>query len=72
MEARRAPLLEVTFAPREGIAISLGDRSGHAEVLRRVVSNPSRLETTDEPGVPSALRITDDAGTQTLVRLSPA
>jgi hypothetical protein len=66
-EVRRAALRELTFEPREGIAISIGER---AELLRHVIAAPVRLEATDEPGVPSALRITDDAGTQTLVRLA--
>ena len=70
VEVRRAPLIEVSFDPRDGIAIAIGDPSGHLEVLRHTVARPTLLEATDEPGVPSALLIEDDEGTKTLVRFA--
>jgi hypothetical protein len=70
VEVHGAPLLEVTYDPREGIAVSVGDRAGHGELVRHVVSRPLQLEITDEPGVPAALMILDETGTRTLVRLS--
>jgi hypothetical protein len=39
-------------------------------VLRHAVVCPSRIDVTDEPGVPSAVMIEDAAGTRTLVRLA--
>jgi hypothetical protein len=66
VEVRRAPLNEVTFDPREGIAVSVGV----PETLRHVIARASRLEATDEPGVPSALMIEDEDATKTLVRFA--
>jgi hypothetical protein len=70
VEVRRAPLIELAFDPREGFAVAVGDPTGRAEVLRHAVARPSRIETTEESGVPSALMIEDDAGIRTLVRLA--
>ena len=70
VEIRRAALRELAFDPREGIAISIGDAEGYAELLRHVIARPILVETTDEPGVPSALLIEDETGTKTLVRLA--
>ena len=69
-EVRRAPLSELAFDPREGIAVSVADATGHTELLRHVIAAPRSLEVTDEPGVPAALMIEDDTGTKTLVRFS--
>jgi hypothetical protein len=70
VEVRRAPLLELSFDSRDGIAVAIGDPSRHLELLRHAVARPTRLEATDEPGVPSALLIEDDEGTKTLVRFA--
>ena len=70
VEVRRAPLIELSFDPREGIAFAIGDPSGHIEVLRHTVARPMIVEVTDEPGVPSALLIEDEEGTKTLVRFA--
>ena len=70
VEVRRAPLIELAFDPREGIAVAIGDPSGRVEALRHPVARPTRLEATDEPGVPAALLIEDDQGTKTLVRFA--
>jgi hypothetical protein len=72
VEARQAPLRELAFDPREGIAVSLGGVSGEAPVvLRHVIAAPTRVEATDEPGVPAALMIEDEDGVRTLLRLEP-
>jgi hypothetical protein len=68
IEVRRLPLHEVAFDAREGIAVSVG---GHGDVLRHVIAGPTRVEVTDEPGVPSALMIGDETGTKTLLRFTP-
>jgi hypothetical protein len=70
IEVRRLPLHELAFDPREGIAVSVGERGGHGDALRHVIGRPSRVEATDEPGVPSALMIADETGTQTLLRFA--
>ncbi len=70
IEVRRAPLSEVAFDPREGIAVSVGDSTGHTEWLRHVIAAPRSVEATDEPGVPAALMIEDETGTKTLIRFS--
>jgi hypothetical protein len=70
VEVTSAPLIEISFEPREGIAVAIGDRAGHVEVLRHTIARPRLLEATDEPGVPGALLIEDDDGTRTLVRLA--
>jgi len=70
VEVRRAPLIELAFDPRDGIAVAIGDPTGQIEVLRHTVARPTLLEATDEPGVPSALLIEDDEGTKTLVRFA--
>ena len=70
VEVQRAPLIELSFDRREGIAVSIGSPDGHVEMLRHVVARPSRVEATDEPGIPSALMVEDEEGTKTLVRLA--
>ncbi|HEX6020364.1 MAG TPA: DUF5335 family protein [Solirubrobacter sp.] len=70
VEVRRAPLLELSFDPRDGIAVAIGESGGHSEVLRHTIARPTSLEATDEPGVPSALMIEDEEGTKTLVRFA--
>ena len=67
---RRAPLNELSYEPREGIAVSIGDRERHAELLRHVIARPTRVEATDEPGIPKALLIEGEDSTKTLVRLA--
>lgn len=67
VEIRRAPLNELAFDPREGIAVAVG---GDVQLLRHVIERPTRLEATDEPGVPSALLVEDADGTKTLLRFS--
>ena len=71
VEVRRAPLNELSYEPREGIAVSIGDRDHHAELLRHVIARPTRVEATEEPGIPSALLIEDEEDTKTLVRFAP-
>ena len=70
VEVRSAPLLEIAFDPREGIAISVAGPSGRDEVLRHVIVGPTTVETSDEPGVPAALMIHDADGVRTLLRLA--
>jgi hypothetical protein len=70
VEVRRAPLIELVFDRREGFAVAVGDPAGRAEVLRHVIARPRRVEATDDPGVPAALMVEDEAGTRTLVRLA--
>jgi len=64
-EVRRAPLNELSFDPREGIAIAVG--SG-AQLLRHVMASPVRLEATDDAGIPSTLLVESADGTRTLLR----
>jgi hypothetical protein len=64
VEVRRAPLSELAFDPREGISVSVGD------TVRHVIGHPSRVEATDEPGVPSALQFEAEDGTKTLLRFA--
>jgi hypothetical protein len=72
-EARRVPLRELGFDPHEGIAIAVGGKtSTYPVVLRHVIAHPQRLETTDEPGFPSALKIDADDGTTTMIRIDLA
>ena len=71
VEVRCAPLNELSYEPREGIAISIGDRERHAELLRHVIARPTRVEATDDPGIPGALLVEDDEDTRTLVRFAP-
>ena len=67
-----APLRELAFDPREGIAVSLGGvTTDPPVVLRHVIAAPTRVETTDEPGVPAALMIDAEDGVRTLLRLEP-
>lgn len=68
IQIRRARLSEIAYDPREGIAVAVSDPEGHEELLRHVISEPARLETTDEPGVPGSLLV-ETAGVKTLVRL---
>ena len=68
VQVQQAQLRELTFDPREGIAVSVGDRDH--EALRHVISRPTTVEATDEPGIPSALMIEDEDGTKTLLRLA--
>jgi hypothetical protein len=65
VEAAGAALQEVAFDAREGISVAVGG------TVRHVVARPARVDVTDETGIPSALRIEDEDGTETLVRLSP-
>lgn len=69
IEIRHARLAELAYDPREGIAVSVSDAAGHTELLRHVVAQPVRLETTDEPGIPGSLLV-EAAGVKTLVRLT--
>ena len=69
-EARRVPLRELAFDPKEGISVAVGGTTAaHPTVLRHVIARPQRLEVTDEPGVPSTLMIEAEDGTKTLIRL---
>jgi hypothetical protein len=69
-EARGVPLRELAFDPHEGIAVSVGGTTAeHPIVLRHVIASPRSLEVTDEPGVPSALKVDAGDGTLTLIRL---
>lgn len=69
-EARRVPLRELAFDPREGIAVAVGGTTAeHPVVLRHVIARPQRLEVTDEPDLPSALMVDAEDGTRTLIRL---
>jgi len=68
IEVRRAPLRELTFEAREGIAVSVGERD--VEVLRHAIQRPTRVEATDEPGIPSALMVEEEDGTKTLLRFT--
>jgi hypothetical protein len=70
-EVRSAPLNELAYDPREGIAVSVGGRRTHNALLRHVIGRPSRMEVTDETGVPMALLVEDEEGTKTLMRFSP-
>jgi hypothetical protein len=70
IETRRAPLRELAFDPREGIAISIGDAAGRVELLRHVIARPTAIEATDESGIPSTLLFADATGTKTLVSLA--
>lgn len=71
-EARSVPLRELAFDAREGIAVSVGGLTADSPiVLRHVIPHPTRVETTDEPGVPAAVMIDADDGTRTLIRLDP-
>jgi hypothetical protein len=70
IEAREMPLRELAFDPREGIALSLGEMD--SETLRHVMPEPVDLETTDEPGVPSALMVEQADGLRTVIRLEVA
>ena len=69
-EVRRARLSELAYDARDGIVVAVSDPSGHEELLRHVITEPVRLEATDEVGVPGALLIEEAAGTKTLVRLA--
>jgi hypothetical protein len=72
-EVRRVPLRENGFVPHEGIAIAVGGKtSTYPVVLRHVIAHPQRLETSEEPGFPSALKIDADDGTTTLIRIDLA
>jgi hypothetical protein len=72
VEARHAPLRELAFDPREGIAVSVGGvTTDPPVVLRHVIAAPTRVEITDEPGVPAALMIEAEDGVRTLLRLEP-
>jgi hypothetical protein len=66
---RLARLSALAFDPREGIAVAVSDPEGHDELLRHVVAQPTRLEATDEIGVPNTLLVEDAGGVKTLVRL---
>ena len=67
------PLRELGFDPREGIAVAVGGTTAeHPVVLRHVIARPRRLETTDEPDIPSALMIDAEDGTRTLIRIDHA
>ena len=69
-EAHGVPLRELAFDPHEGIAVSVGGTTpAHPVVLRHVIAAPETLEVTDEPGVPSALKVDAADGTRTLIRL---
>jgi hypothetical protein len=68
IEISLAPLSEVTFDPREGVAIAVG--YGH-QVLRHVIAQPVRLDATEDAGIPLALHVEDAEGTRTLLRLLP-
>jgi hypothetical protein len=69
-EARSVPLRELAYDPHEGIAVSVGGTTAeHPVVLRHVIARPTRLEVTDEPGIPTALMIDAEDGTRTLIRL---
>lgn len=68
VEVRRAPLRELTYEAREGIAVSVGGRD--VEVLRHAIQRPTRVEVTDEPGIPSALMVQEEDGTKTLLRFA--
>lgn len=69
-EARDVPLRELAFDPREGIAVSVGGTTAeHPVILRHVIASPQSLEVTDEPGIPSALKVDAEDGTRTLIRL---
>jgi|tagenome__1003787_1003787.scaffolds.fasta_scaffold20392007_1 hypothetical protein len=70
VEVSRASLLELAFDGREGISISVAENGRREEMLRHVVAGPSRVEATDEPGVPAALMIEDAGGTRTLLRFA--
>jgi hypothetical protein len=71
-EVNSLPLRELAFDPHEGIAVSVGGLTvEEPELLRHVIADPSRLETTDEPGVPTALMIDAEDGLRTLIRLEP-
>lgn len=70
IEVRSARLAELAYDPHEGIAVAVSDSKGHAGLLRHVVAEPTRLETTNEPGVPGSLLVAAD-GVKTLVRLMP-
>jgi hypothetical protein len=64
IEVRQASLRELAVDPREGISIATGD------TVRHVIGHPTRVEATDEPGVPSAVLFETEDGTKTLVRLA--
>ena len=68
IEVSRAPLSEVAFDAREGVAIAVGDGG---QVLRHVIAQPVRLEATEDAGIPLALLVEDTEGTKTLLRLMP-
>jgi hypothetical protein len=68
IEVSRAALNEVTFDPREGFAVAVGE---HAQLLRHVIARPERLEVTEEAGIPLALLVQEADGTRTLLRLMP-
>jgi hypothetical protein len=68
LEVSRAPLNEVTFDAREGLAVAVGQ---HAQLLRHVIARPVRLEATEEAGIPLALLVEEADGTRTLLRLMP-
>lgn len=69
-EARDVPLRELAFDPHEGIAISVGGTTAeHPVILRHVIASPLSLEVTDEPGIPSAVKVDAEDGTRTLIRL---
>lgn len=69
VEVSRARLSELAFDARDGFAVAVSDPEGHDELLRHVIAEPVRIEATDEPGVPGAVLVEDEAGTKTLVRL---
>jgi len=68
---RRARLAELSYDPREGIAVAVSDAAGHQELLRHVIAAPTRLEATDESGIPGTLLVEEPTGVKTLVRLAP-
>ena len=70
-EVRRARLAELAYDPREGIAVAVSDPAGHQELLRHVIAAPTRLEATDEAGIPGTLLVEEPTGVKTLVRLAP-